>query len=314
MGGERLDTTQNTQSQSVTQLPPWINQAAQQNYGFAQNVAMQPLQQYQGQMVADVSPQMQQAGIRPQPAGDAGQDQYNAAQAGFLSAAGTPATQVTPQSLATTNLSPYLNPYTQDVINKTLPLMQQQNALAQNQAANQANSANAFGGSRQGIQQGVAQAQGAMNIGQMAAQLNQANFGQAQAAATGDITRNLQGQTSNQAADQANINSLIQASGGLGALGNQAQTSPGAQFHRADDRRADGAAAGAKPDQRPDGQVPERRQLPEPAALDSTERARHDALRAGAAERLDHPDADCGQPDGHGAWRPADLGRMFAAP
>ena len=48
-----------------------------------------------------------------------------------------------------------------------------------------------------------------MNIGQMAAQLNQANFSQAQAAATGDITRNLQAQQSNQGANQANINSLI---------------------------------------------------------------------------------------------------------
>ena len=107
-------------------------------------------------MVADVSPQMQQSWNTAATGGDAGQDQYNAAQAGFLTAAGTPATQVTPQTLAGTNLSPYLNPYTQDVINKTLPLMQQQIALAQNQAANQANSANAFGGSRQGIQQGVA--------------------------------------------------------------------------------------------------------------------------------------------------------------
>ena len=63
-------------------------------------------------------------------------------------------------------------------------------------------------------------------MAQMAAQLNQANFGQAQAAATGDITRNLQGQTGQPAAqNQANINSLIQAAGGLGALGNAAQTS-----------------------------------------------------------------------------------------
>jgi hypothetical protein len=228
MGG--ADTTQNTQSQSVQQLPPWINQAAQQNYGFAQNVAMQPLQQYQGQMVADVSPQMQQSWNTAATGGNAGQDQYNAAQAGYLTAAGTPATQVTPQSLAGTNLNPYLSPYVQDVINKTLPLMQQQNALQQNQLANQANSANAFGGSRQGIQQGVAQAQGAMNIGQMAAQLNQANFGQAQAAATGDITRGLQGQMANQAADQANINSLIAASGGLANLGNQAQLSQARNF------------------------------------------------------------------------------------
>ena len=159
-----------------------------------------------------------------------GADQYNASQAAYLTAAGTPATQVNAQSLAGTNLQPYMNPYTQDVINKTLPLMQQQNALSQNQAANQANSANAFGGSKQGVQQGVAQAQGAMNIGQMAAQLNQANFGQAQAAATGDISRQLQAAQGNQTANQANINSLIQAGSGLGALGSQAQTNQRQQF------------------------------------------------------------------------------------
>ena len=224
------DTNSSQQSIQQTQLPPWINQAAQQNYGLAQNVAMRPLTQYQGQQVADIGPQTQQAWNLAASSGAAGADQYNAAQAGYLTAAGTPATQVTPQTLAGTNLQPYMNPYTQDVINATLPLMQQQNALAQNQAANSANSANAFGGSRQGIQQGVAQAQGAMNIGQMAAQLNQANFGQAQAAATGDITRGLQGQMANQTADQANINSLIAASSGLGALGNQAQQNQRQQF------------------------------------------------------------------------------------
>ena len=80
------------------------------------------------------------------------------------------------------------------------------------------------------MQQGVAQAQGALNIGQMAAQLNSQNFDQAQAAATGDITRNLQAQEANQSADQANINSLIAASTGLGGLGAQAQQNQRQQF------------------------------------------------------------------------------------
>ena len=230
MGGGSTDTQSAQQSVSQVQLPPWVNQAAQQNYALAQNVAARPLTQYQGQQVADIGPQTQQAWNLAAQSGAAGADQYNAAQAGYLTAAGTPATQVTPQTLAGTNLQPYMDPYTQSVINTTLPLMQQQNALAQNQQANQANSANAFGGSRQGIQQGVAQAQGALNIGQMAAGLNQANFNQAQAAATGDITRNLQGQEANQQANQANINSLIQAAGGLGGLGNAAQTNQRQQF------------------------------------------------------------------------------------
>ena len=59
-----------------------------------------------------------------------------------------------------------MNPYTQDVINKTLPIMQQGLALQpRTQQANQANAANAFGGSRMGVQQGVTQAQGAQNEG-----------------------------------------------------------------------------------------------------------------------------------------------------
>jgi hypothetical protein len=228
--GGSSDTQSSTQNISQTSLPPWVNQAAQQNYALAQNVANRPLTQYQGQQVADIGPQTQQAWNLAAQSGAAGADQYNAAQAGYLTAAGTPATQVTPQSLAGADLSPYMNPYTQNVINSTLPLMQQQNALSQNQAANQANSANAFGGSRQGVQQGVAEAQGALNIGQMASQLNQANFNQAQTAATGDISRDLAAQQSNQAANQANINSMISAAGGLGGLGNAAQTNQRQQF------------------------------------------------------------------------------------
>ncbi|HEY1878301.1 MAG TPA: hypothetical protein VGG68_00060 [Caulobacteraceae bacterium] len=228
--GGGSSSSQNQQSISQVQLPPWINQAAQQNYGLAQNVSQMPLTQYQGQQVADVGPQMQQAWNLAAGSGGAGQDQYNAAQAGLLTAAGTPATQVTPQTLAGTNLQPYMNPYTQSVINTTLPIMQQQ--LDQQQAANQGQAvqANAFGGSRLGVQQGVTGAQGALNMANMAAGLNQTNFQQAQAAATGDITRNLTAQQANQGANQANINSLIQAATGLGGLGSQAQQNQRQQF------------------------------------------------------------------------------------
>jgi hypothetical protein len=207
-----------------------VNQAAQQNYALAQNIANRPLTQYQGQQVADIGPQMQQGWNLAATSGAAGADQYNASQAGFLTAAGTPATQVNAQSLAKTSLDPYLNPFTQQVIDKSMPIYQQQLGLQQNQQQNAANSANAFGGSRQGIQQGVTQAQGAQGMAQMASQLNQANFNQAQAAATGDISRKLTADQGNQTANQNNINSLIQASQGLGTLGQQAQQNQRQQF------------------------------------------------------------------------------------
>jgi hypothetical protein len=212
-------TTQSGTSTQVNQIPQWMSDAGQQNYAFAQKVAEQPLQQYQGQMVADVAPQTQQSWNVAANSGNVGADQYGAGTAGYLGALGQRPMNVTAGQIANTNLDPYMNPFIKDVINATLPIMQQQNALSQNQQGNAANSANAFGGSKQGMQQGVAQAQGALNIGQMLAQLNSANFGQAQAAATGDINRTLAAQQGNQTAQQAKINSDILASQGLTSTG-----------------------------------------------------------------------------------------------
>ena len=240
MGGST--STTNTTSNQVNQIPQWMSDAGQQNYALAQQIAQQPLQQYQGQMVADVGPQMQQSWDTAANSGNVGSEQFNAATAGYLGAlsqtpdsvsaggptmtvnaggptmqvnAGGPTMQVsnpgnaaavTAGNIGDTDLSRYMDPYTSQVINSTIPIMEQQNALTQIQGSNAANSANAFGGSRQGIQQGVAQAQGAQNIGQMIAQLQQANFGQAQAAATGDINRQLQAGTTNQASQQTDLN------------------------------------------------------------------------------------------------------------
>ena len=221
MGGQT--GSQQQQTQQTTQLPPWVNDASQQNYAFAQQVAARPLQQYQGQMVPDVSDQLQQSWNTAATATNAGLPQYNTATAGFSGALGqTPmsvsaggptmqvsdpgnAASITAGQLSNTNLAPYMDPYTQSVINASLPIMQQQ--LGQTLSSNAGNAVNqgAFGGSRFGVQQGTAQAQGALGEAQMAAQLNQANFGQAQTAATADINRTLQADTSNQTSQQADL-------------------------------------------------------------------------------------------------------------
>lgn len=218
MGGS--GTTQTSNQTSQVQLPPWVNQAAQQNYAFAQNVANRPLQQYQGQQVAGTSPQTQQSYDLAASMPGANAPQYNAAQAGYQGILGQSAPQITAGSLANTNLSPYMNPYTQNVINATLPIMQQNLGAQQSQIGGQAAQAGAFGGSRMGVQQGVAQSQGALNMAQMAQQLNQANFGQAQTAAQGDINTQLTAAQANQNAAINQQNLQNQAAGGLANLGN----------------------------------------------------------------------------------------------
>jgi hypothetical protein len=228
MGGS--DSTQTSQQQQQVQLPPWVNQAAQQNYGYAQNIANQPLQQYQGQLVAGVSPQQQQSWNTAAQAGSAGQPQFNASQAGYLGVLGSQPQQVQAGQLSNTDLQPYLNPYTQNVINATLPIMQQQLGLNQIGNQSQAAGAGAYGGSRQAIQQGVTQAQGAQNMAQMAAQLNQANFGQAQNAAEQDIQGRMQAALANQNVGQNQTALNLQAASGLGGLGQQALSSQAQTF------------------------------------------------------------------------------------
>ena len=221
MGGSTT-TDQSGSSSQVNQIPQWVQNAGQQNYGLAQQVASQPLQQYQGAMVADTAPQTQQAWNLAANSGNVGQDAQSAAQAGYLNTLGqTPqqvstgttqqvtnpgnASSVNAAQLSNTNLQPYMNPYTQNVINATLPIMQQNLGLQQNQQQNAANSSNAFGGSRQAIQQGVTQAQGAQNMAQMAQQLNQANFAQAQQAGLSDVSAQNQVGLANQQNQQANL-------------------------------------------------------------------------------------------------------------
>ena len=226
------DTSSQSQQSNVNQvqLPPWVNQGAQQNYALAQQVAQRPLVQYQGQMVADASPQTQQAWNLAATSGQAGQPQYQESEAGLLNAMGQGPLTATPGALATSNLSPYLNQFTNQVINTALPIYQQQLGQQQSQIGGQAVQNNAFGGSRMGVQQGVAQAQGAQGMANMAAQLQQANLTNAQSQAQQDLNRNLTAQQGNQTAAQNAINSQIQAASQLGQLGNAQQANQARQF------------------------------------------------------------------------------------
>jgi hypothetical protein len=209
MGGQTSE--QQTQQSSTVQLPPWVSDAAQQNYAFAQNVANRPLVQYGGQQVADTSPQTRQAWDLAANSGTAGKDQYDASGAGFLSAmmAGQNAPQVgiqgregdvTAGMLANTDYSKYMDPYVGNVVRTGLDKLEAQRQQSIMGNADTAVKANAFGGSRQGITDAVTNAQSAVGAGQLSAQLMDQAFQNAQGAAKYDITNKLTADTGNQGA------------------------------------------------------------------------------------------------------------------
>jgi len=136
-------------------------------------------------------------------------------------------------SLATANMQQYMSPYTQQVIERGEADIARQREQAMNQLGAQATAARAFGGSRQGVAEGVAMGEYGRMAGDFAARQRQQAFQQAQQAAQYDIGQeqqralqqaNLQQQTSlaNQQAALAGAGVQQAAAGGLAGLGGQA--------------------------------------------------------------------------------------------
>jgi hypothetical protein len=131
--------------------------------------------------------------------------------------------------LAATSLSPYMNPYIQDVINAQQADVLRGAQIGLNQMGAQAQAARAFGGSRHGIAEAELGRGVAQTLGQQSAALRQAGFQQAQQAAQQDIAGAMQAQLANQAAGlQAQTTTGQQAL--QAQLANQAALQQSGQF------------------------------------------------------------------------------------
>lgn len=104
--------------------------------------------------------------------------------------------------LASTSLSPYMNPYESQVVEQTLGDIERQRQMQQNVLGAQATQAGAFGGSRQGVAEAETNRAFAEQMARTAAGLRQAGFTQAQQAAQQDIATRLAAAQANQAAMQ----------------------------------------------------------------------------------------------------------------
>jgi hypothetical protein len=240
-----------------TDIPQFIQDAAQKNLNAAYNVSANMMGPYTGQRVADMTgnqladinavqnnvgatapafnyAQSTAAGLTNyQP----GQVQSGMVDPSLVQTGQVNAAMVNPGSLAGTNLSSYMNPYTQNVINSGLQALDIQRQQALNQIGDQAIRTGAFGGSRQGIQEGITNAASAMQAGNLAAQLQSQNFAQAQAAAQNDLARNLQAQGMNQQTG-LNAQQFNQQLGLQGQLANQAALMNAQQYNNSNNLQA----------------------------------------------------------------------------
>ena len=154
---------------------------------FAQDFLAQPYQSFEGDRVAGMTPLQQQA-MTGYGALSMGQPLYSAA----ADAYGNLATMEAPQiadvgSLAEANLDPYMNPFQDAVIDRSLSRLKEFQDMGLNTVGAKATAAKSFGGSRQGVQEGVTLAKYGDQAKDLITEGNLANFQQAQRAAGIDL-------------------------------------------------------------------------------------------------------------------------------
>lgn len=224
-GGSKTQT-------STIQLPAWVEQASQDNYNFAKQVANQPYQPYNGQTVAGFSPDQYGAfdyarnnigayqGVFDGAIGMAAnagnstapkvndqfsyQTVYNpTVQNDWRAYGGVPIdsnqANVTAQSFKDANVSDYMNPYLDQVESYALQNLQAGTQQGLNKIGDQAAAAGSFGGSRQGVQEGVLMGDSAKRAGELSANVRAQGYDRALQQIAADQNRNMQGQLANQA-------------------------------------------------------------------------------------------------------------------
>ncbi len=223
-------------AQTVTQrteLPPWLEDVTRENLARADAISNRPYQPYTGQLIAGFSPEQEAAFGYAQAGVGATQPMFNqafqtasgvaaynpdfvapsevsamnvgAGRTGFerVGGAGVGAQNITAPNFLQGNVGAYMNPYLENVENAALSRLQGATQQAVNRIGDQAMAARAFGGSRQGIAEGVALGEAARSAGELSANLRSQGYGQAAQLLQADQQRAMQAALANQQANLA---------------------------------------------------------------------------------------------------------------
>lgn len=211
---------------STTGIDPDIKQAFLANFANARGVAgALPVQQFAG-----LNP-MYQAGeealVNTALAGPGIAGTDLAAQAAAMGTAYQPMQQQTLQAnlgmSGPGSIASYMNPYTQQVRANALADLESARQAAIQQTGERATQAKAFGGSRQGVAEGITNLGFAKQAGTLGTQLNEAAFNQAVQMQAADLARQQQAQAANQAAGLQGAQLRLGGAGQLGSLAAQQQ-------------------------------------------------------------------------------------------
>ncbi len=215
----------NTATTSNQYIPQWLTDASQFGVQNAQNIVKQGTPQYNGPLAVGMAGDQTAAGNLIRNNVGAYQPYYDDASSAIKSSF----TPNDPKTLAygLSGIGQYMNPYVGRVVNSVTDLSKRNLDNALTQTADKAIAAKAFGGSRHGVQEGVATAENNLNTNNLIANLLSSGYDKAtnflgqdvqtqnsmaqlnkqNALAGGQALSNLG--TANRAANTADINNLL---------------------------------------------------------------------------------------------------------
>lgn len=202
--------TSNTNTSQSTTIPDWLTNASQFGVNNAKNIVAGGTPQYNAPLAAGLTNDQLSAGQMIRESVGAAQPYYDQAQGAIDRSMQT----INPATLAggMSGISQYMNPYVSNVIDSLKAQSAQNLDQSLKQTDDQAIAAKAFGGSRHGVQEGVATAQNNLGLSGQIANLLQSGYNNATSLLGSDVA------TQNAAAQQNASNALAggQAMAGLG--------------------------------------------------------------------------------------------------
>lgn len=207
-----------------TKFPSWYTDVAKTAMDQARAASANLAQPYQGNTVAGLDPLQRQAIAATGANMGATNAGFGAAQGGATRAMNYNPMGVNAGSFLQGNVGAYMNPYIQNVESQALGNMERAYRQNLNTIGDQAINARAFGGSRQGIAEGVAAAENARSMGDLSAQLRAQGYSQATDLMGQDMARSMQAQMANQNAGLQGAQLNLSAANSLGDLTASGQT------------------------------------------------------------------------------------------
>jgi len=208
-------------SSTTSSIPGWLTNASQKGVSAATELLNNPGQAYTGPLTAGLNNDQLTAGSMVRNSVGQYQPYFDAASGltNYASTSAAPNVRAGTFANGLANIDRYMNPYISNVVDSVNALGQKNLKNSLTQTADQAIGAKAFGGSRHGVQEGVATADNNLNTNKLLADLLAGGYTQAANFLGTDITNNLQAQTTNQANANTALDRMLSGANQLSNIG-----------------------------------------------------------------------------------------------